>query len=49
MGDLENEEGMAIIGGVVQRRGGFKPSTHHDNEKRKVGTLGALNYWGELN
>ena len=45
MGGLENEVGMAILGGSCPKKG-FKPSTHHDIEELKVGTLGALNYWG---
>ena len=49
MGGLENEGGMAIIGASCPKKGGFKPSAHHDIEELKVGTLGALNYWGDLN
>ena len=48
MGGLENEGGMAIIGGSCPKKGGFKPSTHHDTEGLKVGTLGTLNYLGNL-
>ena len=32
--------------GKLFKEGGFKPSAHHDIEELKVGTLGALNYWG---
>ena len=45
-GGLENEGGMAIIGASCPKKGRFKPSTHHDIEELKVGTLGALNYSG---
>ena len=41
--------GMAIIGGSCPKKGGFKTSAHHDIEELKVETLGALNYWGDLN
>ena len=46
MGGLENKGGMAIIRGSCPKKGGFKPSTHHDFEQLKVRTLGALHYWG---
>ena len=51
MGGWENEGGMAIIGGVVERKGGggFKPSAHDDIEELKVRALGALNYRGDQN
>ena len=49
MGGLENAGGMAIIGGSCPKKGGFKTSANHDIEELKVWTLGALNYWGDLN
>ena len=47
MGGLENERGMAIIGGSCPKKGRVKPSAHCDIEELRVGTLGAFNYWGE--
>ena len=48
MGGLKNEGRMAIIGGSCPKKGGLKLSIHHDTEELKVGTLGTLNYWGDL-